>query len=177
MLIGNLAGPSCAVVHGFSLSLPRVPGYTQHYLPNPHPLLFLPRIPSFPLLLFVPGVTAQQGVTQTEVLAACCGWLLLLRPCAGPATSMPSGHTVQTEAISGCRPHNLSPPLIVSLEGKTVVIRGGSAYGPALLCPPLPLPTSTGVPSQGSGVLGREGRCHLQFADWRRPPGPQYTWL
>jgi len=35
----------------------------------------------------------------------------------------------------------------------------------------VPLPTSTGDPSQGSGVLGSKGWCHLRFADWRQCQG------
>lgn len=132
-------------VHGFFLSLPRVLGYPAP-LPNPHPLLLLPPAP----------VCAQRNSTagsDPDRGPGCRLWLAAAaQAVAGPATSMPFRQVVQTEVVSGCRPHDLSPPLIMSLEGKAVVIKGVLPTDlpcSALHCPAL-LPLGSQVKGVGS---------------------------
>lgn len=97
----------------------------------------------------------------------CLLWLDASRPCWGPCHK----HALWAEGsdllFPGADPKTYLPlPLIMSLEGRTVVIQGGSACRPAfsaLQCPsPLPLGTQSRERGPGQRRLAPFTVCGLE---------------
>lgn len=126
----------------------------------------LPESPPAPYRC-VPGTTAQLGLCAERLSCGFSGGA------AGPAASRPSGQRLRTGAVFLAQSPRHSPTPNHESLGQDHSHPGWFCRQTCLLCPPVPLCTSTGDPGQGSAVLvlGSEGQGHLQSVSGRLGQG------